>query len=577
MNSSPCPSCNQPVPASTEFCPNCGQYLGVVEETLKTPLPPDQEPGIPKTEPASTPGETPIPGTVPAGEMPEAAIIPPTVASGGPPTDTQRVEDGQFVCPFCGKLHRFGSNFCPITGEPLGPETTPAPPPTAVTPPPPPPSTMQSCPHCGNPVQATATFCPFCGNFLPYPQQQAQKEDRNNNLIWWVVVAVLLLIGCSGITALAYYCFRQGEQPLACIEGIFSGINSSSKETSTQTPGGILPTISASETPTEVIISASSTSTDTPLPLPSATETFTPSPTLTPTGVSGMMQYDLAFSSNRDGPYQIYVVDLDNPQEWIPLHQPQNANRAWHPTFCGDRVAAEIHFSNGLTPWIHLLGIEEDTPLGGNAVPERSRELGTPDCAYDSGYLAYSWKAARWVVKVIDLNSESQVREYTPGENHYYLHPFLPDSFRIYFVDQNLGTGQFKINEASLNSTSSRVISPALVDGRAIEKALYPATNKNMTQIAFYCQLSGLNQYALCLTNMGSTEANILVQDVSPRRVEPDPGNPAWSEDGQYIYFAYYRSGQYDIYKVNISTGFLENLTNSPGSNELMPAIRWVP
>ena len=393
---------------------------------------------------------------------------------------------------------------------------------------------------------------------------------------------ILLFIGCIGVTALTYYCYQEGEKPLECIQGIVFNDDPSATEETITPPGSKTPIITPSNTQIDPHISPPPDilASDTQTIPPSSTDSLEPSPTITNPPSHDLTQYNLAFSSDRDGRYQIFVTNSDNPGEWKALQHPQGAFRAWHPSFCGDKVAAEFHFNSNQTQWIHLLDQDSEVPLSGNAAPPRDKELGTPDCAHDSGYLAYSWRGGGWAVNVVDLDADEVVREYVLSSGHYALYPSLPDSYRIYFVEQDLSIepARFRILEANLNSTSYRPVTPSVADGRPIQQSLYPAANKQLTKIAFTCLLSGQNQYNLCVANMGSTSAEILVQNLGLRR-ENDlaPGAPAWSEDGEWIYFSKSQNGQYDIFRVNITNRSVENLTNAPNSNELMPAIRWNP
>ena len=54
-----------------------------------------------------------------------------------------------------------------------------------------------------------------------------------------------------------------------------------------------------------------------------------------------------------------------------------------------------------------------------------------------------------------------------------------------------------------------------------------------------------------------------------------EDGSPTWSPNGDRVAFSTDRDGQHDLYALDLATGGLENLTDTPGSDEHLP--RWSP
>lgn len=124
-----CPQCGSQQPDGVAFCDQCGAALGGLAPGQPAPPPPTAAP-------------------------------PPQVAMGAPAT-----------CPQCGTPAIPGEAFCHNCGAPLpaavpggAPATPPPAPPWAPAPPPPIPTAgVQTCPHCGAPVEPDSAFCDQCG------------------------------------------------------------------------------------------------------------------------------------------------------------------------------------------------------------------------------------------------------------------------------------------------------------------------------------------------------------------------------------------------------------------------------
>ena len=80
----------------------------------------------------------------------------------------------------------------------------------------------------------------------------------------------------------------------------------------------------------------------------------------------------------------------------------------------------------------------------------------------------------------------------------------------------------------------------------------------------------------MCLWDVSSASSSTLYA-ITYVRLDglPVPASPAWSADGEWIYFPSAEDGDWDIYRIRPDGSGLENITPDWPSNELMPALQW--
>ncbi len=109
--------------------------------------------------------------------------------------------------------------------------------------------------------------------------------------------------------------------------------------------------------------------------------------------------YSLAFASDRDGSFDIYLMDPDQ-NTWKKLDSPSGFNVAIWPSFCGNEVAAEMQDTQGVrAQWIYLIDPDSGAVTSWNTVGSPSA-LGVPRCSPDGQFLAYSANFdSKWMFK----------------------------------------------------------------------------------------------------------------------------------------------------------------------------------
>ena len=301
---------------------------------------------------------------------------------------------------------------------------------------------------------------------------------------------------------------------------------------------------------------------DTPIPTH-----IIPSPTTPPQGSNHpRLGWDLAFASDRDGSMHIYLMDTNNPGNYIPLPIPSGYNWSWWPSFCGDRIATEVQdtsSSSKYPQWIYLLD-----PVNGSVdqlnVPESPSGLGVPRCSPDGKYISFSiYKDKNWSLRVAQLSGTQASPVTSPPGFGYATWPASNYDFFFMLLNKDKSFSIYKaLNFLPSGGRKSQEI---------ISIGKYPAISPDGQYLVYVCEVT-----KLCLRdlNAGQTTkiATLSYVKVKSRDI---PASPMWSSDGQWIYFSSVDGGDWDIFRIHPDGSGLENLTADWSSNEVMPALQW--
>lgn len=312
-----------------------------------------------------------------------------------------------------------------------------------------------------------------------------------------------------------------------------------------------------------------------PLP-PSQTPTITlsPTPTISPTPDPNfpLPQFELAFASNRDGHWGIYLMDVANARQWLALPYPGDYEYIYWPTFCGPRLAFEvIDQSNNLPRWIYLVNLVQ--PTDGKVemfvLPEEihADRLAEPRCSPKNNFIAYAtYRFPKWFFTIQDRRENTIIFETNhPRYNQPSLANWSFDENLLYWTGIQ-DSGYFDINEVSGITDGSGPIS------NLVGKGKYAALSPDGKLMAYL----GGNLSALYVVEWPSGR-KLFERTISYFKQingEPVPATVAWSPNGKWLYFTSSVTGNWDIYRIRSDGANLQNLTENWPSDELMPAVR---
>ncbi len=311
----------------------------------------------------------------------------------------------------------------------------------------------------------------------------------------------------------------------------------------------------ATTTPTVTSTPAPAASTEELTPSPSS-NLETPAPGLPPASGGGR----LAFASNRDGDYEIYVINLDGTgllqltantaYDFDPAWSPDGAQIVFASSTDGD---AEIKIMNADGSGVH--------PITDNGVRDAD-----PAWSPDGQWIAFSSERDGDFEIFIMRPDGSDVRQLTFNTVDDFNPTWSPDGARIaYYV---------KVPEQD-DSAEIYIVG---VEGGAVARVtdntvpdLWPDWSPDGMRLAF-TSAQGLptGQRAIMAVNLHTGETASLTSGVAR------DDDVAWSPDGTRIAFDSDRdsSGIFNLYVLNVQTGELWQVTFE-ATNSVAPA--WQP
>ncbi len=300
------------------------------------------------------------------------------------------------------------------------------------------------------------------------------------------------------------------------------------------------------EVPVEVVKEVVRTVEVVVTPAPSPTPSDPPTPTPVPA------HYKIAFSSGRDGNYEIYTADSDG----------RNVKRITFTSFDehpydwsqdGNMISYDTSFTQDDNRRSLIFTANAD---GANQRPIRE-ELGGSDgwpVFSPSGeeVVFMSNRSGSWDIYTIGVDGANP-RQITFSDNDDIRPDWSPDGRHIAYSSER--DGNWQIYLVDIQTGDERRITSGIANNRQ------PKFSPNGKEIAYH-SISGDPS-----TTGGITELFVLdLESLAARQVTrlgKSSCCTSWSPDAKFIYFEIYEEGQSDIYRISPDGGFPEAIVQS--------------
>lgn len=284
-------------------------------------------------------------------------------------------------------------------------------------------------------------------------------------------------------------------------------------------------------------------------PNPTITPTLTLTPTQTPVPTPRGGGSPIAFSTDRDGNWEIYRMDSDGANPTRLTTSPSASD--WFPKFSLDGQLllywsyTEEPFSIVLR-WLQSKGSEGE--FASNVAPYASF---APD-GKAIAMTTYNGENNMDIGVGSVLGGEFQPLTSSPTND--YQPAWSPDGRTIAFVSERDGTPYIYLMHAD-GKNQRRLTS-------SDEPELEPAWSPDGTKIAFMSS-QGMLLSNIYIVNSDGTSLHALTKEVAGYNE-----NPVWSPDGTMLAFWSDRTGNHEIFIIKSDGTGLVNLTNHPAADE---------
>ncbi|HSF83929.1 MAG TPA: hypothetical protein VLA49_22055 [Anaerolineales bacterium] len=300
------------------------------------------------------------------------------------------------------------------------------------------------------------------------------------------------------------------------------------------------------------------TSTPTTLTLAPAMTSMPPTPTdLIPSTTPAPPVEDvvglIAYSSDQDGDFEIWVMDADGSDQYkLTDNNSMDISPAWSPD--GSQIAFisnrdgndEVYVMNADGSNVRRL---TQTTAAGESFPAWS-----PDgrqISFDSD------RGGNWDIYVM-AGDGANPRRLTDSPDDDWISSWSPDGSRIVFESKRDGNYEIYVMDSDGSNQQPLTVNQ-IHDG-------FPAWSPNGKQIAFMSQRDG--NYEIYTMNADGTDQRRVTNDPS------EDSDPAWSPDGEWLACVSLRDGNDEIYIMKVDGSHIRRLTDN-GARNWSPA--WQP
>jgi len=278
---------------------------------------------------------------------------------------------------------------------------------------------------------------------------------------------------------------------------------------------------------------------------------ITETPTREPTTPVPPAVQPIAFTSDRDGNQEIYVMNPDGTGlRNLTQHPAQDADATWAPMY--DRLAF-VSNRNGNND-IFLINADGS---GLTQLTSSTADQIHPAWSPDGALIAYvSNEDGDWEIFVMSANGTGVI-QLTHNDAWDSYPSWSPDSRKLVFTSERDGNYELYLYDLETQAETRLTDNPA--------SDAFPAWSPVGEEIAFTSARDG--QLELYLLDLTATPQRITRLTYT---VAAGAANryPAWSSDGYWLAFTSWRDGNAEIYVIGRDGWGLRNLTNHPAADE---------
>ena len=277
----------------------------------------------------------------------------------------------------------------------------------------------------------------------------------------------------------------------------------------------------------------------------------------------------IAFSSDREGNFEIYVMDTDGRNK---RRLTTNRHDDWDPSWSPDGTRIAFTSSEtGIGAFLHTQIVRDGRPqiYVMDADGKNRRRLSKnpfaewhPSWSPDGTRIAFTSSSDRptadgyWDIYVMDANGNNP-RNLTNHPRADWQPSWSPDGKHIAFVSGRDAFGWCIYVMDADGSNQQRLTDDSHAD-------YSPSWSPDGEHIAFVSIREG--NYEICVMDADGKNQRILTRNLAHDL------HPSWSPDGKHIVFVSHRDGNYEIYTINAKGARQVRRLTKDGSEDIEPA-----